>query len=184
MLATLARVTGQPDADSRRPVCGADLVVVSPWLADVDLAPIGNSPWAGEIPTAHLPDDPTFSEVIRRIVGARGRVLVATLRERQPGESRFVLAKSLDHVRREAALLDALRAAGCQLLALPRLHAKVVLTASAAVVGSSNLTHAGHLVNRELNALLTRYAEPGPLASLEALIAEVVRPLPEGHSSS
>src|SRR5262249_37085006 len=136
----------------------AAVVICSPWVTDVELPALAASPYAAEIPRAVMPSENRLSALLGALTRTSAPVILATL-SCEPSGIRPYLTKTPDHARMEDRLLSLLTSQGITVLSVDGLHAKIVATQHAAIVGSANLTHAGVYQNRELSWIMSRHLE-------------------------
>jgi phosphatidylserine/phosphatidylglycerophosphate/cardiolipin synthase-like enzyme len=130
---------------------GCEVLIVSPWIRDVQFPAIGKSSFAKEVPLHISPTGNHLTDIIKALRQSRARVRVVTLPGKKPGVS---LGKDKAELLREAPLLLSLKNAGCFVETCPSLHAKIVGTKNGSIIGSANLTYNGLYNSREITFLM------------------------------
>jgi phosphatidylserine/phosphatidylglycerophosphate/cardiolipin synthase-like enzyme len=126
----------------------AEIVVISPWLSDVELSlhPSGrHARLSGVDDTSSL----RFAECLQRLAQLGCSVRIGVLKY---GASFAGLTKDPQKFSNERAVLSALFKAGAQIFLCPNMHAKGIVTPLGVITGTTNYTHSGlHIQNQNVN---------------------------------
>jgi hypothetical protein len=151
LLATLSAIANDQEYWEQSHV---DVAILSPWISDVPLPPVGESPFAIDIPLKHLPLDNRLSSVLKALRRVDARILVATLPLKKDARE---LGKNHKELERERYLLSEFKESGIDVVTIEKLHAKIVSTRGATIIGSANMTYNGLYQNKEIAYLIPSY---------------------------
>lgn len=145
-----------------------EIVVVSPWLSDVELAlhPSGRHGQLGAAPEAARL---RFGECLRRFCENGCDVRIGVLKY---GQSFSGLRKEAKNFTHERNLLKLLLDSGSKVYLCPDLHAKGVITPLGVITGSTNYTHSGLHLQRQ-NALFFAFDNPEYASSRRSLLTHL-----------
>ena len=150
----------------------AEVLVLSPWLSDVELTVMPSDRHG--ILGRGLSEAETMGLIgcLIQVCRLKARVAVGVLAY---GESIHGLRKDLEHFGYERAILRRLLAAGAEIYLCPGLHAKGIVTSLGLITGSTNYTHRGLHLQMQ-NANYFPHDHPDYASNRHTLMSYLARP--------